>query len=244
MPTHRHSRESGNLTLFNGVQMDNKSSDNKSWIRAFAGMTVWVLGGFLIFISLAFAQDAGPFHPMDALTPDEITATVKLLKDAGDIDDKSRFPAITLLEANKNTIRTWKQGQPFTRAAFVIIRKNGETFEATVDLSSKKVTSFTPKPGAEPMIMDAEWALARDKFIADPRYKAALVKRGITDPKSVFCTPNSAGTFPGDGYDGKRILKVPCFSGADKPAPNFARPIEGLMGIVDSETGEVLDARP
>jgi primary-amine oxidase len=213
----------------------------KSWIPAFAGMTIAVIGCLTLGITSAFAQDAGPFHPMDALTTDEISATVKLLKDAGDIDDKLRFPAISLLEADKSIIRNWKTGQPFTRAAFVVIRKNGETFEATVDLTEKKVTSFTPKPGAEPMIMDAEWALARDKFIADPRYKAALAKRGITDPKSVFCTPNSAGTFPGDGYDSKRILKVPCFSGADKPAPNFARPIEGLMGIVDSETGEVLD---
>ena len=178
---------------------------------------------------------------MDALTPAEIATTVKLLRAAGHVDDNTRYPAITLLEADKQTIRKWKSGDAFTRSAFAVLRKNGETFEATVDLTNNKVISFAPKPGAQPMIMDQEWAFARDKFVADPRYKAALEKRGIKDPKSVFCTPNSAGTFPGDGLENRRILKVPCFSSKDKAAPNLARPIEGLMGIVDSESGEVLD---
>ncbi len=206
----------------------------KSWFPAFAGMTM--------FLRVALAQEpVGPFHPMDALTPDEIATIVKLLKDAGDVDDKTRYPAITLLEADKQIIRTWKLGDTFTRAAFAVIRKDGATYEATIDLTAKKVTSFASKPGAQPMIMDQEWAFARDKFMADPRFKAAMAKRGITDLKTVYCTPNSAGAFPGDGFEGKRILKVPCFSGADKAAPNLARPIEGLMGVVNSESGEVLD---
>jgi primary-amine oxidase len=206
----------------------------KFWVPVFVGITM--------FFGATLAQDAeGPFHPLDALTPTEITTAVKLLKAAGDADDKTRYPALTLMEPDKKIVREWKTGAPFTRAAFAILRNNGKTFEAVIDLSAKKVISFTPKPGAEPMIMDAEWALARDKFVADPRFKAAMVKRGITKPETVFCTPNSAGSFPGDGYENRRILKVPCFSSTDKLAPNLSRPIEGLMGIVDSETGEVLD---
>ena len=206
----------------------------KSWVPAFASM--------MMVVSSAFAQeDEGPFHPMDALTPAEIAQTVMLLKAAGDVDDQTKYPALTLLEADKKTIRAWQIDDPFTRAAFVVFRKNGETFEATVDLTNNKVTSFTSKPGAEPMIMDAEWAFGRNKFIADPRFKAAMARRGITKLDTVFCTPNSAGAFPGDGYENRRILKVPCFSGMEKLHPSLARPIEGLMGIVDSESGEVLD---
>ncbi len=204
------------------------------WVPVFAGMTM-IAGAALA------EDDEGPFHPMDALTPNEITQTVKLLKDAGDVDEKTRYPAITLLEANKTIIRAWKPDDAFTRAAFVVLRKNGETFEATVDLTNNKVTSFTPKPDAQPMIMDAEWSFARDKFMADPRFKAAMAKRGITKLENIHCTPNSAGSFPGEGYDKRRILKVPCFSSLDKLHPSLARPIEGLMGVVDSESGEVLD---
>jgi primary-amine oxidase len=209
----------------------------KSWVPAFAGMAIVVM----VLLGIAHAQDAGPFHPMDALTPAEIATSVKLLKDAGDVDDKTRFPGITLLEADKQIIRDWKPGNAFTRSAFVITRISGETFEATIDITNKKILSYAPKPGAQPMIMDQEWAFARDKFMADPRFKAAMAKRGITKLDNIYCTPNSAGTFPGDGYEKRRILKVPCFSGANKPAPNLARPIEGLMGVVDSESGEVLD---
>ncbi len=204
------------------------------WVPTLVGMTVCV--------GLAFAQDSeGPFHPMDALTPAEIAATVKLLTEAGDANDQTRYPAITLQEAPKNTIRAWKNGDPFTRAAFVILRKSGKTFEAKVNLTNKKVTEFTPKPLAEPMIMDAEWKVGRDKFMADPRFNAAMVKRGFKDMTKIFCTPNSAGSFPGDGYEGRRILKVPCFTSENMLHPMIARPIEGLMGVVDTETGEVLD---
>ena len=203
-----------------------------------------IIASLLFVIATACAQAAhadGPFHPMDALTPGEIEATVKLLRDAGDADKDTTYPAATLREAPKDDIRKWQQGQPFTRAAFVILRRQGKTFEAIVNLTAKKITSFTEKPGQEPMIMDYEWVAGRDKFMADPRFKAAIAKRGLKDMKQVFCTPNSAGTFPGDGFEGRRILKIPCFSGENRLHPLLARPIEGLMGIVDSNTGEVLE---
>ncbi len=205
----------------------------KTGVLALAGMTA--------AMSMTLAQEAGPFHPMDALTTAEITTAVTLLKDAGEVDEKTLFPSISLQEADKNIIRAWKPGKPFTRAAFVIMRKNGQTFEAKIDLTNSKILSFDQKANAQPMIMDEEWAFARDKFMADARFKAAMAKRGITKMSDVFCTPNSAGTFPGDGYGNRRILKIPCFSGSDKPAPNLARPLEGLMGVVDSESGQVLD---
>ena len=184
------------------------------------------------------AKPKGPFHPLDALTPDEITLAVKLLNGSGAADDGTVYPAMTLKPASKDATRAWKTGTPFTRTAFVILRRNLVTYEAVVDLTKKKVVSTVPKPSAQPMIMDYEWIKARDAFMLDKRYKDAIAKRGL---KNVFCTPNSAGTFPGDGYEGKRILKIPCFTSDDKASPATARPVEGLMGIVDSDSGAVLD---
>ena len=62
---------------------------------------------------------------MDALTPAEIATTVKLLRAAGHVDDNTRYPAITLLEADKQTIRKWKSGDAFTRSAFAVFYANG-----------------------------------------------------------------------------------------------------------------------
>ncbi len=183
------------------------------------------------------AQSDGPFHPLDALTPDEIDQTVKLLKAAGDADANTVYPALTLQPASKDAVRAWKPGTPYTRSAFVVLRKGFVTYEAVVDLTNKKVDSFTPRPNAQPMIMEHEWAKARDNFMGDQRFKDAIAARKL-DAKNVYCTPNSAGSFPGDGYEGKRILKIPCFV-KEANAPS-GRPVEGLMGIVDADSGAVL----
>ncbi|WP_196502398.1 tyramine oxidase [Aestuariivirga litoralis] len=194
----------------------------------------------LAFSAPAVPDKKGPFGPLDALTPDEITLAVKILTDSKNADANTVYPAVTLMPGEKDVMRAWKPGTPFTRSAFVVLRRNLITYEAVIDLSAKKLVSFTPKPAAQPMIMDFEWDKGRDAFIADPRYKAALEKRKLKEA-DVFCTPNSAGYFPGDGLDGKRVVKIPCFVKDNGISAVAARPVEGLMGIVDTDSGQVLD---
>jgi primary-amine oxidase len=178
---------------------------------------------------------------MEALSPDEVANAVEALKAAGLADDQTLYPQIALSEMPKADVLAWTPGTPVVRRADVIFRKAGETYEALVDLDKNEVVSSREVPGAEPMILDGEWKLARDSLTADPRFKTALARRGYAaDNTSVFCTPASAGYFPGEGYEGRRILKVPCYDSNEKLHPQLARPIEGLMGVVDSETGEVL----
>jgi primary-amine oxidase len=203
-----------------------------------------VFGGLA---ATAAAQDAEeeptPYsvsHPLDALTPQEIEKVADLLKMAGAADEKTLFAAITLLEPDKQVVRRWVEGSPFGRRALAILRHKQKTYEARVDLVAGMVEDVQQIANAQPMIMDVEWIRARDAFVADARFLAAMKKRGIKPGENVFCTPNSAGP-PSASHEGRRVLKVPCFSTADKLHPALARPIEGLMGIVDSETGEVLD---
>ncbi len=196
---------------------------------------------FVLTSTVAAQETYLPQHPMDALTPEEIARTVQILKTAGFASDATRYPALTLQELPKAEILEWKEGEPFTRRAFVISRENNETSETIVDISARKVLSHVKVPGAEPMIMDADWALARDNFMADARFKAALKRRGYADKNSVFCTPNSAGYYPTENYENRRILKVPCYDDDQALHPLLARPIEGLMGVVDTNSGEVLD---
>ncbi len=182
-----------------------------------------------------------PNHPMDALTAEEIGAGVAILKQAGLAGNSTRYPNFTLLEPDKTEVLAWTPGQPFTRRAHIVMRDGRTTTEAVVDLRQGKIIRSGTLPDAQPMIMDAEWAYARDKFMADPRYKAAIARRGLDKGHKIFCTPNSAGYFPSEPYGKRRILRVPCFDDVEKLHPNLARPIEGLMGVVDSETGEVID---
>jgi primary-amine oxidase len=198
------------------------------------------------FVSPSVAQEQSPApyipsHPLDALTTEEIVAGVEILRVAGLASDATRYPSFALLEPPKAEVTAWRPGQPFSRRARVSLFAGGETTEAVLDLRAAKVLEQRKLPGMQPMIMDAEWAYARDRFMADPRYKAALERRGLAAGKGVFCTPNSAGYFPNEAASKRRILRIPCFSDADKAHPNLARPIEGLMGIVDSSTGDVID---
>jgi primary-amine oxidase len=200
-------------------------------------------------ISNAEAQTKKPkpkpiliYSPFDALTPDEVLAVSDRLEKDGKADEKTLYGVITLLEPPKADVLKWKpKDKPLPRQAFVVLRRDGKTFEAVVDLSQDKIVSVAEKPGEHPMIMDRNWLRARDAFMKDPRLKTALEKRGLKLDDDVLCTPNSAGAFPGENTKGRHILKVPCFSLVNRLHPNLARPIEGLMGIVDAETGEVLD---
>ena len=197
----------------------------------------------LVLSPAVLAQSYKPQHPMDALTAEEIARAVELLTKEGQANADTIYPAITLNEMAKINVQDWKPGDPITRAASMVYRNNGETYEALVDLTQGKVLEHHTVTGVEPMILDREWAYARDKTIADDRWKKAMARRGYSDLKlnEVFCTPVSAGYFPGQSYQDRRILMVPCYDRSDKLHPALARPIEGVLAVVDTESGEVLE---
>jgi primary-amine oxidase len=204
----------------------------------------------MLHVAPALAQEAEQtgsepapiFHPLDALTHDEMQLTAKILLDAGVTDAASQFSALTLLEPPKDVVHAWtSESEPPNRQALAVFRRGGKTSVAQVDITEGKVLTVTDKPGAFPIVLDDSWTRARDAFMKDKRFLQAMEKRGLKVDGSVICTPNSAGWYPGDGAQGRSILKVPCYSLDEMLHPSLARPIEGLMGVVDSETGEVLN---
>jgi primary-amine oxidase len=207
-------------------------------IRLFAFLSAVFLSPFLSVG--AFAQSPSQPHPLDALTKEEIAQSVKLLRDQKIVTDQTRFSAITVLEPAKDQVLKWKQGDALPRQALVILRDPGLTREAQIDLGSGKI-DVVDKPGANPAILDAEWTRGRDAVMKDPRFIEAMKKRGYATPDGVLCTPNSAGYFPSEKFGIRRMLKVPCYDASRSLHPYIPRPIEGIMGIVDSETGEVVN---
>jgi primary-amine oxidase len=196
----------------------------------------------LWFISCAVAQETYvPQHPLDALTSEEIASAKSILASKGDISATAEFANLTLEEPPKADVLKWQPGQSFTRVAFAIVRQNKETYEARIDLANKKVLSFKQLAGVEAPVLDKEWRAARDAFMHDPRFTKAMQARGYPNLNDVFCTPNPAGYFAEAHYEGRRIFRIPCFDRTNKLHPLIGRPIEGVLGIVDAETLEILD---
>ena len=201
---------------------------------------------FLVLTAMApaWAQGDAPGHPMDALTYPEVAEAVRLVRDAGHAGDDTQYAAVTLKEMAKADVLKWRPGDPFTRAALVVMRRSGVTSEAVVDLTAGQVTSHRERPGVQPPILHSEWTRAGEIIKSDARWQAAMRRRGYDDFSVVACAAISAGHFPQEGYGDRRILKVPCYQQNKREGrnhPNWSRPIEGVIGVVDVEGGTVID---
>ena len=192
----------------------------------------------------AGAQSFEVSHPMDALTYPEIAEAVKLARAAGHADDQTVYPMITLVEMPKADVLAWTPGKPFTRTALMIMRKKGQTTETIVDLTAKKVVSHRVMPGVQPSIMTGEWRRAAELVKTDGRWQKAMRRRGYEKLETISCPPQSAGYFPQDGFGDRRIFKVSCYATIERDGrehPNWSRPIEGVIAIVDVDAGNIVD---
>jgi primary-amine oxidase len=206
-----------------------------------SGLLALLVAVWLAQAPTVSAQGFQATHPMDALTPDEVKQAVRLLTKAGHVDKKTLYPTMTLYEAPKSEILAWQPGKAFSRKAFVVTHQNSKTHEAVIDLTANKIISHKEIVGAEPAILTKEWNLARDLTFADPRWKAAMKKRGITSNKGILCTPLSAGFFESDPNAGRRLLKVPCYDSRDNIYPTIPREIEGVIAVVDTNAKKVVE---
>lgn len=183
----------------------------------------------------------GATHPMDALSVGEIAQTVKLIIGAGYADETARFPTIQLKELPKSEVMAWQTGQPFERHAQVVMRTKRRTFEIAVNLTKGQVSKPIERPGAQPGIILDDWLVAQSLTMKDPRWLAAMKKRGFEDTKNLTCSPLSPGYFANDPYGDRRVLKVPCYEHNTGTSHLYGRPVSGVFAIVDVEEKQVLD---
>ena len=76
--------------------------------------------------------------------------------------------------------------------------------------------------------------------LTHPEFRAALAKRGVTDPEKVFCSPITAGYFAIPEHAGKRIIKVGCYDLRRTTTNMWGWPIERLYAVVDLRERKVL----
>jgi primary-amine oxidase len=195
----------------------------------------------LAFQFTALGQAANFLHPLDPLSKEEITAASKLLKDSGKLPANARFQTIVLNEPPKAEVYAFKAGDVFRREAFFVAydRANNKTFDGVADIRNQRVVSVREVPGAQPSIMLDDVLMFQSIVRSDAEWQAAMRKRGITEFGKVQIEMWSAGNFGFPEEQGKRLFRGLSYLREDSKNP-YARPIEGIIAVVDMNARKVL----
>ena len=104
------------------------------------------------------------------------------------------------------------------------------------------VRSWLRLEGRQPAIMPEEYELVEAAVKAHADFRAAIARRGIDDPALVRVDPIPAGSWGDEPWGASRRLCRAAAWLAPEPTGNqYARPIEGVYGLVDLHRGEVLE---
>ena len=187
------------------------------------------------------AQTTNFAHPLDPLSKEEIAAASKLLKESGKLPANARFQTIVLNEPPKAEVYAFKPGDTFRREAFFVAydRANNKTFDGVADIRNQRVVSVREVPGAQPSIMLDDVLMFQSIVRGDAEWQSAMRKRGITEFGKVQIEMWSAGNFGFPEEQGKRLFRGLSYLREDSKNP-YARPIEGVIAVVDMNARKVL----
>jgi len=174
-------------------------------------------------------------HPLDPLTPDEITAATAAVRATGRVGDGAWFSTVTPDDARRPGVdgrRARVVAVPGPQAAVVV---------ATVDLGSGEVVDWSVHDGVRPALGFGESLVVILALREHAGWVTALKARGITDPDTVQIDPWPAGNFGSPAEEGRRVARCLPYLREQKDDNGYARPIEGLQALVDMATGEVVD---
>jgi primary-amine oxidase len=194
----------------------------------------------IFFLSLWTQGSFAALHPLEDLSRAEILETVKILRADSKVTEDTLFPYILLVEPPKKEVLAYTPGSPFRRESLTVLyqRKVGKTFEAIVDLRTKKISSWKEIAGVQPSVMLSEFTDAPPIVKADPRFAAAMKKRGITNLDDVVVDIWAYGNPDTSLAKSARLLRaIAYFKG--KGQNFYARPIDGFTAIVNMDQRRV-----
>lgn len=184
-------------------------------------------------------------HPLEPLTAHEISAATTLLRVAKGLTDAARFVFVALHEPAKTDVLAWQPGDaPLPREAFAVLYDRAErrTYETVVSLTTGEVTSWRAVDGIQPQITAEEFFTCEEIVRGDPRWQDAMRKRGVEDFSLAMIDPwASSWTGPEDDPAARRILRPLTWMRSAPGEHGYARPVEGLIVVVDLDQGAVVD---
>lgn len=187
-------------------------------------------------------NSASSQHPLEPLTAEEIVAAVAIVKAERNLGEKMRFPTVVLNEPPKSAVLNFQDGDEIEREAFVVVLNNadGTTYEAIVSLSARTVKAWKHIPDVQPSIMLDEFIECEAAVKASPEFQEAIKKRGITNVDLVMVDPWSAGYYSMEDEEGRRLSRALCWVRSSPTDNGYARPIEGVIPVVDLNKMEVI----
>ncbi|MGR6430104.1 primary-amine oxidase [Rhizobium sp. PAMB 3174] len=189
-------------------------------------------------------------HPLDLLTAEEIIQAVSILKSEKALAASVRFPIIRLEEPDKADLAAYRSGARPARLAFILSLDvaTGDTCETIIDLTAGQIKSherlpLDEAPYGQPPVMLCEFETVEGIVKSDPRWIAAVKKRGITDEDIplVQIDPFSSGYFGREFEKGARIVRAVSYWRGDVRDNGYAHPIEGVVAVVDLVKQKVVD---
>jgi primary-amine oxidase len=184
-------------------------------------------------------------HPLEPLSADEIGAAAELLRAAKGLTPTARFVFVELHEPPKAAVLGWSAGDdPLPREAHVVLyeRTDRTTYDAVVSLTDGTVLSWVAVPGVQAPIMAEEFDACEEIVQRDPRWQEAMRKRGVEDFSLTMIDPwASSWTGPEDDPAARRIARPLTWLRSAQGENGYARPVEGLIALVDLDAGEVVE---
>lgn len=177
----------------------------------------------------------------DPLSEAEISEVIALIRADGRGGDKVRFWGIAVDEDIAKALLPG-QGRPVR-----VVVMNPETHSAW---EVAAWTSGTDRPAAlsswsgvdakRPGVSSEEARLAAAAARQDPGMIEALAKRGINDPSLIWLDPESITGFEPAGLEDRRLAWGTVWHRESEDDNGYARPVAGLVPIIDMETLEVI----
>ena len=181
-------------------------------------------------------------HPLDPLSEAEVAAACKILRTGKRLGPDTRFTHVQLEEPAKGDVLRWKPNARLARRACATLFdcKTGATHVATVDLGTRTVIAWREHPtrthpyGQPPVTIEEVFKVG-DIVKADPGWRRAMKRRGLTDEdiELVQVDPFSAGYFDRAVERGRRLVSAVSYWRKDIKDNGYAHPIEGVVALVD-----------
>jgi primary-amine oxidase len=189
---------------------------------------------------MELTQPTVNIHPLDPLTGQEVDRTAAIVRGHSDVPESAHFVLVSTAEPRRH-------GVPASsfRAAEVVVHDHTSrtTYELLVDLTESRVTSVTELTGVEPQLTTEEFLAVEAAVRDSPAFQKALRRRGIEDLSRVDIDPVSSGSYgtPEEtAHSDRRLARILAYVRPDEGGNAYARPIEGVFGLVDVRTGEIV----
>ncbi|KAG0473749.1 hypothetical protein HPP92_015606 [Vanilla planifolia] len=198
----------------------------------------------LLVLCYIYCICSGHLHPLDALSPSEISTIQSIIKSSSHLSPNPfGFHYVGLDEPDKHAVLTWQSDPSFhplpPRRAFVILRANGQTHELKIDLDNNSIASHrqhSAKSGYPMLNVEEQVAVLALPFKYAP-FLESVNKRGLA-LRDVVCGTFAIGWF-GEKQD-KRLVKMQCFV-TGETVNLYMRPIEGITIVADMEAVEIVE---